>query len=211
MFPLDKRIVIKMKLALVFMLSLWMVVGALSIPMPSMEMIQKSAEFPNGFSLEEEEPLIDENTPDIPEEVIFSEVRNRRNIDEIVDHVLQEVRAKEPELLWDNVARYPHVAFGEMDNDKLGNVNMEDTVEFDEVPFEFVDRDKELTMPERILHKITMGETLGEQFNENLQSILKTPEELEVPDEKTISEPETKKEEKANAPKSSSWFSGWFN
>merc|ERR1712142_257098 len=119
LFPLDKRIVIKMKLALVFMLSLWMVVGAHSIPMPSMEMIQKSAEFPNGFSLEEEEPLIDENTPDIPEEVIFSEVRNRRNIDEIVDHVLQEVRAKEPELLWDDVARYPHVAFGEMDNDKL--------------------------------------------------------------------------------------------
>jgi len=217
LFPLDKRIVIKMKLALVFMLSLWMVVGALSIPMPSMEMIQKSAEFPNGFSLEEEEPLIDENTPDIPEEVIFSEVRKRRNIEEIVDHVLQEVRAKEPELLWDDVARYPHVAFGEMDNDKLGNVNMEDTVEFDEVPFEFVDRDKELTMPERILHKITMGETFGEQFNENLQSILKTPEELEVPNKaisaakKTISEPERKKEEKANAPKSSTWFSGWFN
>ena len=50
---------------------------------------------------------------------------------------------------------------------------------------------------------------LGEQFNENLQSILKTPEELEVPDKailaakKTITEPETKKEEKANAPKSS--------
>ena len=41
---------------------------------------------------------------------------------------------------------------------------MEDTVEFDEVPFEFVDRDKELTMPERILHKITMGETLGNEF-----------------------------------------------
>merc|ERR1711872_676665 len=154
-----------------------------------MDMLKNLAESPNGFPLEEE-PIITEDTPGIPEEVIFSELRKRRSIDEIVNQVIQEVRSQEPDLVWDNVARFPHVAFGEMDDEKVANVNMEDTVEFDDVPFEFVDRDRELTMQERLVHKITMGETFDESIDENLRSILKTTEAK-------------KKEKKAEAPKSS--------